>query len=210
MMDGPLMIPRASIMLGALKRNRWEAKPPCRTRTPIIQPLSRMWTGSTPVKLVVTHQDRPEYFSYPDFVAITATDPCAGLGGDTDGDTICDDNDNCPRFPMPTRQTMIMTAQVMPVMAARVIPTRLIRATVAAALPIQIQMPTEHRTATTTVPMIRQRSILVTAVQCCRYRCRWRWNAGTVMTIVLMIPIKQLQVFAGAERLILIQTAMER
>jgi hypothetical protein len=29
-------------------------------------------------------------------VAFAGGDPCAGLGGDTDGDTICDDNDNCP------------------------------------------------------------------------------------------------------------------
>jgi hypothetical protein len=31
-------------------------------------------------------------------------DECAGLGGDTDGDGICDDDDNCPFFPNPGQE----------------------------------------------------------------------------------------------------------
>lgn len=52
--------------------------------------------GVYTAKLTITRRDNPEYFSYPDYVTITASGPCDGLGGDTDGDDICDANDNCP------------------------------------------------------------------------------------------------------------------
>ncbi len=35
-------------------------------------------------------------FTYADFTLADGSDPCADKGGDTDGDTLCDDEDNCP------------------------------------------------------------------------------------------------------------------
>ena len=42
-----------------------------------------------------------EPFERMEFMTLWATDPCADLGGDTDGDTICGDVDNCPNTPNP-------------------------------------------------------------------------------------------------------------
>ncbi len=66
--------------------------------------ISGLSPGTYNVKVDMYTSNWQQICEISEFVEVGGTDPCAGQGGDSDGDGICNDQDNCPDTSNPGQQ----------------------------------------------------------------------------------------------------------